>query len=493
MKSAVKVSIFFVLLGAVLANAQYTLPKFEHVIIIVQENRTPDNLFGAATLNPPNLPTLGSGVDLTIAPANTQNGNQPGQPWCLGACFDPKHGNGAWQSQYNAGTYNSCPNGQVTTSLCPASTCNGQTVCPGTGCTLTVPNCPQETYVSPIYDDEPSGVFEGSSPLLPYFDIAHKYGFANYFFQTNQGPSQPAHDFLFGGTSAPTGVVPPPGQNNYYNYFAAGNAVGGSYGQQGCLGPGSEYVLLIDPTGAVNKNYKPSPCFEHQTLVDLLESTNPNFTWKYYTDNPGDIWTAPNGIGHICGVPQLQNGQYVCTGSDFGNVVNPPWAFFADVIEGGTNLPDGDGHGSCQLPNVTWIIPNGYWSDHPGIRHGLSTMNELGPDWVAAIINAVGGATCYDEINQEPWQDTVIFVVWDDWGGFYDHLGDIGLPAQAQGKPGYAPCLFSSDWGCGYTYGFRVPFLVISAYTSDGYVSGACGFAVEPSYSCGARLDGLLA
>lgn len=43
-----------------------------------------------------------------------------------------------------------------------------------------------------------------SHGVQPYFDIANTYGFANYFFQTNEGPRFPAHQFLFGGTSAPT-------------------------------------------------------------------------------------------------------------------------------------------------------------------------------------------------------------------------------------------------------------------------------------------------
>lgn len=73
----------------------------------------------------------------------------------------------------------------------------------------------------------------------------------------------------------------------------------------------------------------------------------------------------------------------------------------------------------------------------------------------------------------------MIFVVWDDWGGFYDHVAQYstGLGAQYLGDQNNGTsngCFFSTDWGCGYTYGFRVPFLVVSGYTSDGYVSGAC-------------------
>ena len=109
-------------------------------------------------------------------------------------------------------------------------------------------------------------------------------------------------------------------------------------------------------------------------------------------------------------------------------------------------------------------------------RNLLSTTTELGADWVANIINAVGNTKCIDEIGNNPWQDTVIFVVWDDWGGLYDHIG-AGISPQYVGDPiggPYDGCLFPSQWGCGYTYGFRVPFMVVSQYTSAGYVSGDC-------------------
>ncbi len=79
--------------------------------------------------------------------------------------------------------------------------------------------------------------------------------------------------------------------------------------------------------------------------------------------------------------------------------------------------------------------------------------------------------------GQSYWKDTVVFVTWDDWGGFYDHVPppaiytgqwDSGLQRYVctnQNAP--------NGWGCGYVYGFRVPLLVVSAYTPSGYVSGA--------------------
>jgi len=162
-------------LAATFTQAQ-TPPTFQHIIGIIQENRTPDNLFGSN-------PTFVPGVDLATAPGAVQ--------WCLGACFDPNHTNASWQTLYDGGKMDGGLPHNVFERLrfspgSPATTCNGEIVNDG----LALPACPQESYVSGTYD---------GSKVAPYFDIATKYGFANYFFQTNQGPSMPAHQFSFHG------------------------------------------------------------------------------------------------------------------------------------------------------------------------------------------------------------------------------------------------------------------------------------------------------
>lgn len=132
----------------------------------------------------------------------------------------------------------------------------------------------------------------------------------------------------------------------------------------------------------------------------------------------------------------------------------------------------------CDLPAVSWVVPDGSWSDHAGLD-----PDGAGPAWVAAIVNAVGGYNnamqCFDTINgkQVPyWQDTVILITWDDWGGWYDHIlpwrcNNVGV---CSGYPSGA-----DGGGSEYVYGFRVPLLVVSAYNyrpqgSTGYISGAC-------------------
>jgi phospholipase C len=107
---------------------------------------------------------------------------------------------------------------------------------------------------------------------------------------------------------------------------------------------------------------------------------------------------------------------------------------------------------NCNLPAVSWVIPNGADSDHAAGNKGT------GPAWVASIVNAVGTQPACAG-SETYWDDTVIFVTWDDWGGWYDHVP----PFLADGPNG--------KWGRGYTYGFRVPLLVVSAYTPAGTVS----------------------
>ncbi len=69
-------------------------------------------------------------------------------------------------------------------------------------------------------DVQNTGYHSSNKILDPYFNIAANYGFANWMFQTNQGPSFPAHQFLFSGTSAPDEKSDSQG---FYQWFAAEN------------------------------------------------------------------------------------------------------------------------------------------------------------------------------------------------------------------------------------------------------------------------------
>lgn len=90
-----------------------------------------------------------------------------------------------------------------------------------------------------------------------------------------------------------------------------------------------------------------------------------------------------------------------------------------------------------KLGAVTWITPDAAESDHADCN------SELGPYWVADIVNAIG--------NSSYWATTAIFITWDDWGGWYDHV---------------PPKIINS-----YEYCFRVPLIIVSPYAKPGYIS----------------------
>jgi phospholipase C len=240
-------------------------------------------------------------------------------------------------------------------------------------------------------------------------------------FQTNQGPSFPAHQFMFGGTSAPSAA------DDAAGIYASENMSGTSK-IAGCTAPAGTTVQLIDPSGENQKIY---PCFEHSTLPDLLTG----FTWRYYTPSAGSIWTAPNAIQHIC---QSTGPGGTCSGTDWSNNIDlKP----ADVL---TDIAN------CTLRSVSWVIPTGANSDHASSNDGG------GPSWVSAIVNAIGNSSKCDN-NAGYWQNTAILIAWDDWGGWYDHERPTTL-AQPEGD---------------YQYGFRVPLLFVSAYTPAGYINNS--------------------
>jgi phospholipase C len=248
--------------------------------------------------------------------------------------------------------------------------------------------------------------------------MAEQYTFGDRMFQTNQGPSFPAHQFILAGTSAPTATSP---------LFAAENTFGGT----GCAAAPGAKVAMIDQNG--NESSFSYPCFEHPTLSDELDAKG--VSWRYYAPSATSIWTAPNAIQHLCGA-NASAGE--CQGADWiHNVViyskQNPAPILSDIA-------------SNQLPAVSWVIPSGQNSDHAG-----DPANTGGPSWVASIVNAIGGSAY--------WSNTAIVIAWDDWGGWYDHVPPPQVIADG------------TSWGSGYVYGFRVPLIVISPYAKATYVS----------------------
>jgi phospholipase C len=252
------------------------------------------------------------------------------------------------------------------------------------------------------------------SDIAPYWELAKQYVLADHTFQTQGSGSFTAHqDLIAGGTqiSGNEALIDNP-----------------TFFPWGCDANPPVRTAIIKYDGKVYRYGGPFPCLKYSTLRDLLVAAH--VSWKFYAPpvqkesgcDRGDtagIWSAFDAIKKV---------RY---SSEWGtNVTHGNLAFFSDISKN-------------RLPAVSWITPDALNSDHPSeFKHPLCGTGgppaDTGPSWVASVVNAVG---------QSPyWSSTAIVILWDDWGGFYDHVPPP-TPRDWQGGPG-----------------FRVPMLIVSPY-----------------------------
>jgi len=231
------------------------------------------------------------------------------------------------------------------------------------------------------------------SETAPYFALARQYVLADDLFESQLDSSYEAHQYLIAAQ--------------------AGMAINIPNGTPwGCDSPPGSTVQLANTQGQpVSRVF---PCFTYTTLADELNAKH--LPWRYYapaSGNPAYIWSAYDAIKGIRDGPDWNE-----------NVVSSQCRVLADAAAG-------------TLPTVTWVVPDLSDSDHP------LSLSTTGPNWVTAVVNAIGSSSL--------WNSTAIFVVWDDWGGFYDHVN---------------PPI--SDWD---GPGMRVPLIAISPYARQGSVT----------------------
>jgi len=306
--------------------------KFKHVVIVVQENRTPDGLFNG-------LP----GADTVTSGLNHLGQVVPLSAVSIAAHYDLEHTHRAFTKEYDGGKLDGFD--------LVGSGCKG--------------NCPPPNLRAYGYVER--------DQVRPYFDMAEQYAFADRMFQSNQGPSFPAHLYIVGGAAKPDPFAVLKVAENPKTDRGKSTA--------GCDSPKGTLVALIDETG--NENNYTFPCVTERTIFGALEDKG--LTWHYYQAHKGSgLWNAVDAIREIRSGPHYKT-----------NVSYPPSTFLKDVAK--RNLAD-----------VSVVTPTAQNSDHAGIT------STTGPSWVASVVNAVGTSSY--------WNDTAIIVTWDDWGGWYDHV-----------------------------------------------------------------------
>jgi phospholipase C len=192
--------------------------------------------------------------------------------------------------------------------------------------------------------------------------------------------------------------------------FAVAAQSGGAIDNGGNPGPGTDCdgisygtVTVIDQSG---KRTQQSPCFDFKTLPDTLE--NAGISWTYYADDGGYL----SLINHIRNSPLWK--QNIASSAQFATDAQT-------------------GH----LRAVSWVLPSSDLSEHPG--YSICA----GENWTVSVLNAL--------MQGPDWNTTAVFITWDDFGGFYDHV-----PPPQIDQFGLGP---------------RVPLLVISPFARAGYIS----------------------
>src|SRR6266566_3442363 len=177
--------------------------------------------------------------------------------------------------------------------------------------------------------------------------------------------------------------------------------------QSGCLSAQNDLSYSKKNTGNPYWSY---PCYNINNMPALFKTNN--ISWRYYATT--GIWDAPR-------------------------MVQPLYTSPYDVHKQGQFIQDVQ---SGNMADVSWITPPGHdGSDHP------PSPTIPAQNYLTDQVNAV--------MNSPYWASTAIFVTWDEWGGFYDHVS----PPQVDNL-GLGP---------------RVPLLVISPFAKQGYLSHSLG------------------
>ncbi len=293
-------------------------------------------------------------------------------------------------------------------------------------CTGNNPNCNQCSQGQQGRCIDVMG-YHDAREIPNYWTYAHDFTLQDHMFEPNASWSLPEHLFQVSEWSAH--CADPYDPSSCTNALQSPNSPGGPLSQ--------------------------TPLYAWTDMTWLLHKQG--VSWGYYVfkgtepdcENPSAMTCAPvaqgpktpgiwNPLPHFTDVHQDDQVANVQTLSNF----------YA-AAENGT------------LPAVSWIDPNGKVSEHP------TALVSTGQSYVTGLINAV--------MHSPDWSSTAIFLSWDDWGGFYDHV----VPPTVDQNG----------------YGLRVPGIVISPYAKQGYIDhqtlshDAYNKFIEDDFLGGQRLD----
>jgi phospholipase C len=385
--------------------------KLDHLIFIVQENRSFDHYFGTFP-GANGFPRNSEGKIKVCVPDPV-----------LGRCVRPYH-----QSYtYALGGPHNRPasitdvndgkmNGFIKALKARDARCAGED--------RTGPDC--EKYVGPQLQPDVMSWHDGRE-IPNYWTYARRFVLQDRMFAPTDSWTLPAHLFLVSAWSA---------------------ACDDPYDPMTCRSN-----VFLDKPGE-RHHYGDPPVYGWTDITYLLDKAG--VSWRYYV-GPG---TCVKGQTDTCTINE-KAGTTPSTKAALAGFTTVHENRQLDRFDGHDEFMEDARNGT--LPSVSWVVPSNLNSEHPG----SGTSIRAGQAHVTRIINAV--------MKGPDWERSAIFVTWDDWGGFYDHVEPPKVDRNG--------------------YGLRVPAFVVSPYAKRGYIDhqvlsfDAYLQLIEDRFLGGQRLD----
>ncbi len=422
--AAISIASAVVLLGGCGGGAHKATPtaiapgihKIRHVVVIMQENRSFDEYFG--TYPGANGIPMRNGVPTVCAPDPV-----------AGTCVRPYHD----RADVNAGG----PHGRsAARGAIDGGRMDGFIIQQRLGRKVSCKNI--NTPGCSVGAKGRSDVmgYHNEREIPNYWSYARNFVLQDHMFESNASWSLPAHLFLVSGWSAHCSSSDPASCSNALQV------------------PGLPPDYALHGKVAERRVHYPTPEYAWTDLTYLLHRYG--VSWGYYVSG---------GLQ-----PDCANDQFACApapqSASTPGIWNPlpyfqtvrqnkqiqniqPLAGFYEQAQAGS------------LPAVSWVAPSERFSEHPP-----ATVS-AGQSYVTSLINAI--------MRGPNWSSTAIFLTWDDWGGFYDHVAPPHVDQNG--------------------YGLRVPGLVISPYAKTGYIDhqtlsfDAYAKFIQDDFLAGQRLD----
>jgi phospholipase C len=374
--------------------------KIKHVVVIMQENRSFDSYFGTFP-GADGIPGLaGNPGTVPCVPDPLTGGQSCSFHNTADANYGGPHLSAAAQGDMDCTDFAARAGCKMDGFVDQAEQ--------GAQCTSTDPTCSPCTEGQTASKCVDAMGYHDGADIPNYWAYARKFVLQDHMFEPVSSWSEPTHAFRVSEWSAyctdPLQPLSCQGRLDHPNNdFIDGNIVGPS---------------------------NQTPTYAWTDLTYLLHGQNVSWAQYVFKGNEPDCDINRGSACAASGANQPTPGIW------------NPLPDFTDVTQDGqtanvqtiTNFFKAASDGT--LPAVSWIAPNWNVSEHP------TALITTGQTYVTGLINAI--------MQGPDWDSTAIFVSWDDWGGFYDHV----MPPRV-------------DW---MGYGLRVPGILISPYARRGYI-----------------------